>query len=430
MWKKPGTPIPIHHSQLVVGLYIWLDISWIDHPFMTNRIMVETEKQISIIRAHNPDGHLFYYPEMSTAAPLPQQNNSQAQSTDAGAVAAANAEADALVDEVRQEKEAKRAKLRIQQEILARAERDWDNAARSVRDSLLGLARSPKSAGAQLRELSTKTASEIFNGNEVLLHLLGDKKGQGPQFHALNVMTLSMLLGKQAGLSERELCDLAIAALAHDVGKAQIPTALLQSATRKKFEEDFYRQHVQYSMDLATKSGAFSPEAIAIIAAHHEHLDGTGWPLGKKEASKGARVLALVNRYDRLCLPEALGRDAMMPTEALAHIFRKLTGKYDAAMLSLLVRLLGVYPPGTIVQLNDGSLAIVVSPGKTSLQPKVLIYSPEIPKDEAPILELANAPALSITEAIRPVTLPPDVLQWLNPQERLSYFYTVSNGNN
>ena len=68
MWKKPGTPIPIHHSQLVVGLYIWLDISWIDHPFMTNRIMVETEKQISIIRAHNPDGHLFYYPEMSTAA--------------------------------------------------------------------------------------------------------------------------------------------------------------------------------------------------------------------------------------------------------------------------------------------------------------------------------------------------------------------------
>ena len=101
-------------------------------------------------------------------------------------------------------------------------------------------------------------------------------------------------------------------------------------------------------------------------------------------------------------------------------------GKYDKALLSMLIKLLGVYPPGTVVQLSDGTLALVVSPGATSLQPKVLIYSPEVPRDEAPTLDLADEPGLKVAEAIRPSTLPTEVLAWLNPQQRLSYFYSVS----
>ena len=83
-----------------------------------------------------------------------------------------------------------------------------------------------------------------------------------------------------------------------------------------------------------------------------------------------------------------------------------------------------------MVQLSDESLALVVSPGSHSLRPRVLIYSPELPKDEAPMLELAGEPDLKIVETIRPSTLPADVLQWLNPQQRLSYFFSVANAEN
>ena len=390
---------------------------------MTSRIMLTSEKQIKIIRAHQTDGHLYYYPELSTVAALPPTLSAPMEEATEPVV---DLEADALLREMHSQQEAKRIKLRKQRDAATRAERDWENSAKAIRDALVGLSRSPKSAGAQLLDLSTKTAAEICRGKEVLLHLLGDKKGQGLQFHALNVMTLCMLLGKNVGLNERELTDLAIGALAHDAGKAQIPPAILQSATRKKFEEDFYRQHVHYSLEFAKLSGSFSPEALAIIACHHEHIDGSGWPNGKKDLSKGARILALINRYDRLCTPEAAGREALMPTEALAYIFRNQKGKYDAALLSSLIRILGIYPPGTIVQLNDGTLALVVSPGENSLQPKVLIYSPEMAKDDAPTLELASDTGLKITEAIRPSTLPQDVLDWLNPQQRLSYYYSVA----
>jgi HD-GYP domain-containing protein (c-di-GMP phosphodiesterase class II) len=427
MWKKPGTPIPIDPSQVVIGLYIWLDISWVDHPFLTSRILVTTDKEIAMIRAHHVEGRLYYYPEMSKADPAPRR---EAATQTQAELSAAELQDTALRAEVRALELAKKEKLRLQKDAMNRADRSWEDAARATREALLNMARSPKTAGVQLSQLSRQTASAIAKGQEVLLHLLGDKKGQGPQFHALNVMTLSMVLGKHVGLTERELSDLALGALAHDSGKTQVPVAILQSSTRKKFEEDFYRQHVQFSLQFAAESGAFTPEALAVIADHHECADGTGWPKGKKETSRAARVLALVNRYDRLCTPEAPGREALMPSEALATLFRSLAGKYDKALLSSMIKLLGVYPPGTVVQLSDGTLALVVSPGATSLQPRVLIYSPEVARDDAPTMDLADEPGLKVAEAIRPATLPPDVLEWLNPQQRLSYFYSVSAASN
>lgn len=426
MWKKPGTPIPIDPSQVVVGLYIWLDISWVDHPFLTSRIMVNTEKEIAMIRSNHVEGKLYYYPDMSKAEPAPR---SEPPLQTPAQLSASELEAAALKQEVQALELAKKEKLRRQRDAVQRADKNWEEAARVTREALLNLARSPKTAGAQLSQLSRQSASAIAKGQEVLLHLLGDKKGQGPQFHALNVMTLSMVVGKQAGLTERELADLALGALAHDGGKAQIPAAILQAPVRKKFEEDFYRQHVQFSVQFASESGAFTPEALAVIADHHECADGSGWPKAKKETSRAARILALVNRYDRLCTPEAPKSEALMPSEALATLFRSMAGKYDKALLSTLIKLLGVYPPGTVVQLSDGSLALVVSPGATSLQPRVLIYSPEVPRDEAPTLDLADEPGLKVTEAVRPSLLPPDVLEWLNPQQRLSYFYSVSGSN-
>ena len=135
-----------------------------------------------------------------------------------------------------------------------------------------------------------------------------------------------------------------------------------------------------------------------------------------------------MNRYDRLCSPESADGTPLMPAEALATMFRNESSKHDLPLLTALIKLLGVFPPGTVVQLSDGALAMVVSPGSSSLQPKVLIYCPEMSKDEAPTLDLHAETDLKIIEAIRPSALPPDVLKWLNPQQRLSYFFSVDDG--
>jgi hypothetical protein len=184
-----------------------------------------------------------------------------------------------------------------------------------------------------------------------------------------------------------------------------------------------------FSVQLASQSGAFSKEALSIVADHHEAVDGSGWPRGRSESSKAARILAVVNRYDNLCTPEATDATPLMPAEALARMFRMEGKQLDTSILSALIKLLGVYPPGTVVQLSDGSLALVIAPGPTSLHPQVLVYSPDLSKADAPTLELHKEADLKIAEAIRPASLPPDVFAWLNPQQRLSYFFSVDKAN-
>ena len=68
---------------------------------------------------------------------------------------------------------------------------------------------------------------------------------------------------------------------------------------------------------------------------------------------------------------------------------------------------------------------MVVSPGQQSLQPRVLVYSPEMSRRDAPILDLGEEADLKIVEALRPEVLPPDVLVWLNPQQSMTFFYSV-----
>ena len=422
MWKKPSTSVPIHASQLVVGLYIWVDMPWLEHPFLSNRFMLETAKEIAIVQALDTQGRLYYHPDKSTATPGPLKLKSHSEPALNEALQAENA---ALRNELQQLEQAKKDRLQQQKHMAARAEQAWGKAASAVRGALVSLAHSPKAAGQQLAQLSSETASTVTAGQDILLHLLGDKDEQGPHFHALNTMTLCVLVGQRAGLTGHELSDLALAALAHDTGKSEIPRHILKSAKRKRHEEEFYRQHVSFSVQFASKTGVFSRRALEIIADHHEHIDGSGWPAGKKNMGLGARILSVVDRYDRLCSPESPARERLMPAEALATMYSREADKFDPSVLAILIKLLGVYPPGTVVQLSNGALALVISPGIHSLQPRLLIYNPDSPKDDAPTLELETVPELKIVEAIRPTTLPPDVLEWLNPQQRLSYYFSA-----
>lgn len=415
MWKRPEKPIPILPSQLTVGLFVDIDLPWNEHPFLYSKFRITSDAQVAEIQALGLV-QVKYFPDKSTAAPSPVPQVTKAETSPPRPAPQADFEVE------------KRAKLQAQKDNTRRAERGWENAAKQTREALIGLGRSPKQAGQLLSKLSLETAQKVSAGGEVLLHLLGDKKSEGPHFHALNVMTLSMILGKSLKLAEGELADLALGALAHDLGKARVPPHLLKAATRAKHEEEYYRAHVHYGLELARESGVFSDGALAIVSDHHEFLDRSGFPRGISNPGVLSGIVGLVNRYDRLCGPESPEKAALMPAEALSVLFARESAKFDQKLLGLLVKTLGIYPPGTIVMLNDGSLGLVVSPGRESLRPEILIYDPEVAKENAIVIDLQEACELKIDESIRPSALPADVLFWLNPRQRLSYFFSTDAG--
>ena len=412
--NNPEGPQPLGEQRLRLGVYVWIDLPWTAHPFLRNRFRISSDKQLKAL-GELGSRSLYWIPALSDAAPLPPLP------APPGPAQPPPAPPPAPVATGEQ-------KLRRQRLIAARIQREWDASSQQVRESLLGMRDNPKQAGAGMRDLAARLASTMNQG-PVLLQLLGKEPGEGLQHHALNCMTLSMLLARSMNLSPTTVGAIGLGALAHDIGKLLIPAHVLRAENRSSVQESWYREHCRLGVELATDSGAFSEHAIAAIRDHHEALDGSGFPAGKLGPQIGvaARIVAIANRYDRLCSPESpkAKSRALLPAEALKAMWRDEQARLDPSLLAALVRLLGVYPPGTLVRLSDGSLALSVSPSRSSLLPKVLIHDPDIDKSEALLVDLADtAGQLSVDKSLHPDEMPEDALAWLNPRESLTYYFT------
>ncbi len=421
MQKKSSTPIPIGNLQLAVGVFVWLDLPWSAHPFFYNKFRIVTEEQLKQVKALGIE-NIYWIPAKSTVEPTAAREQTSEPAPPAAAQDVAQANSARLNE--------KNERIERQRALKNKAERNWEKAASATKEAILGLRDNPKQAGPRMREVCKSAVTSII-GAEPLLLLLGDKQGDGPQYHALNCMTLSMLVARQLNLPAPAIEEVALGALSHDAGKTMIPAHIIRSDKRSKHEESMYRDHCSNGAYLVRISGSYSEAAISAIEDHHERLDGSGYPSGKSGASIGlsARIVAVVDYYDELCSPEAVGKIPMLPSDALKQMWRLEQSRLDLKIITALVKLLGVYPPGTIVSLNDGSMGLVVSPGKQSLLPKVLIYDADIPKDEAIVMDLAESPGITIESALKPEDISEDAFKWFNPREKLSYYFTAESSN-
>jgi HD-GYP domain-containing protein (c-di-GMP phosphodiesterase class II) len=266
----------------------------------------------------------------------------------------------------------------------------------------------------------------MLENKDVVLHLMNAKAGdESAYYHVLNVTMLALILGKEAQLNAEEMHDLGLGALLHDIGKEKIPSQiLLNKSPWTKAEHGFYQQHVAYGLDMAQRLPEMSAAALDVIAMHHELLDGGGYPgkLEGEQIGRLARIACIANTFDNYC-NRINPADSMTPAEAISFMFKKEQGKYDPVLMQLFVRCMGIYPPGSVVQLNNGQIGLVMSvnPGRL-LQPSLLVYDPDVPKEEALWLDMREASELSVTKVLRPAELEVAVLAYLDPRTRVSYY--------
>jgi hypothetical protein len=105
-------------------------------------------------------------------------------------------------------------------------------------------------------------------------------------------------------------------------------------------------------------------------------------------------------------------------------MFAKLRGKFDPQLLKVFIRCLGVYPPGTIVQLSNGFIGLVSTVNTARpMKPIVLVYNAEVPKEEAMMLDMSHETGVNIAKAIRPAQVPREVYVYLSPGTRVSYYF-------
>ena len=130
-----------------------------------------------------------------------------------------------------------------------------------------------------------------------------------------------------------------------------------------------------------------------------------------------------MNHYDGLCNP-ANRVDTLTPHEALSVLFAKEKAHFDPATLNAFIRMMGVYPPGSVVQLVNGLYALVVSVNSARpLRPKVIVHDPDALQGHGPVLDLESLPELGILRSLKPSQLPRAALDYLSPRQRIYYFF-------
>ena len=156
----------------------------------------------------------------------------------------------------------------------------------------------------------------------------------------------------------------------------------------------------------------------------HEYI-GEAYLMDKKPAEAEKHLAQLESICGNKTCPEYADlAKAMTPHEALSLMFAQRRAKFDTRALQVMIRCLGVYPPGTVVKLSNDAIALVssVNPAKP-LRPWVTVYDASIPKDEAIMLDLEEEPDINIAKALRPIQLPAEVYEYLSPRKRVTYYF-------
>lgn len=185
--------------------------------------------------------------------------------------------------------------------------------------------------------------------------------------HSVNVAMLSMCIGRRINLSRRNLVNLGMSALFHDLGKIEIPNEVLYKKEKLDARElKLIQAHSLNSSRLMLKLKA-APDSKARILVpmfeHHLKYDLSGYPHAgwKKPLTLFGKIISIADKYDTLTSSRAYRKFLLSPDRALGYMFDRAGKDFDPILIKVFINIMGVYPVGTLMKLDTDELALVVS---------------------------------------------------------------------
>ena len=192
--------------------------------------------------------------------------------------------------------------------------------------------------------------------------------------HSVDVATMAMVVGRQYGLTDKEIYEIGISGLLHDVGKSKIPNEVLNKKARLTDEEfTIMKQHSLFGYRILEGKSDISDAVRMGVLQHHGKLNGKGYPLGvpNEKISQYARILSVVDIYDAL-VTERPYKKAFSKRDAVEMIMA-MTDELDIAAMRSFLESVILYPVNSVVQLSNGETAKVVANNAESImRPKVV----------------------------------------------------------
>lgn len=357
--------IPVHQVRL--GMYIHeLKGSWIDHPFWKTKFVLKDTSDLQKLQSSlikevvididlglDVEIHTEANPERATEAPAPVEEKVVVNTT------VKTASTPVCFEEERHK-------------AIAVIQSSKQAVANMFNDIRLGKVIDAEAVMPLVDEIS----SSVLRNSHALISLVRLKSVDDYTYmHSVAVCAMMTALAKELKLSETEIKQAGMAGLLHDLGKAKVPTTIINKpGALSESEFDVIRKHPEMGHALLHAANINDPVTLDVCLHHHEKVDGSGYPfrLKDKEISLFAKMGAICDVYDAVTSRRSY-KQPWEPGMALKRM-ASWEGHFDPKIFKSFVKSIGIYPVGSIVLLKSGRLAVVVDQTENLLKPVVKVF--------------------------------------------------------
>lgn len=366
--------IPV--SELQFGMYVAeLDRPWTDTPFVFQGFVLSTQQQLDALRKYCRTVFIDVERGGAPATPAPPRIAYPERAS------------------VEQEFKPARTAYRVSSVVM----RDVLRAVRIGRTL---------DTGQVVSAVSSMTESVLRNPDALLLFSQLRAKGEYAESHAIDVAIYMITFGRFLQLERPQIEFLGYLGLLQDIGKVRLAVELLEKSGRLSIEEfEQAKLHVRYSEEILRATPGLPAGLAAAASLHHERFDGSGYPKGLRGAEIGlyGRIAGIVDTFDALTVKRPYA-EPVSPSAAISMLYKWRGIYFDAGLVEQFIRCIGIFPVGSLVELNTGEVGVVIAqnPAKRLL-PRVMVIrdaqrSPMIPQK---LLDLARGPMASPEEPYR-----------------------------
>lgn len=181
--------------------------------------------------------------------------------------------------------------------------------------------------------------------------------------HALGCSVWAATFGRHLGLERQDLRELALGGLLCDVGKVRLPRSLLgKTGPLGSSEVAQLRSHVEEGVRIVENTEGITPRIVEMVAGHHERHDGSGYPRGLAglDIPIHARIIGLIDSYDAMTSVRPYS-PSRSPHQAVMELYQSRDRLFQGELVEQFIRACGIYPTGSLVELSDGAVGVVMS---------------------------------------------------------------------
>lgn len=218
-----------------------------------------------------------------------------------------------------------------------------------------------------IRKVAQEIICDLLDDEDIMFNVSGVRqKAESAYSHSINVAALTVFIALHMKIPKNKVREIAIGALLHDIGYIYVDTEI-----RGKNYKDFtdknkreLRMHVVHGYTAVEKEEWLSGIAKEIIFYHHEHIDGSGYPLHIKgdRIKVGTKIVAVCDAFDRMIY--GIYGEKMKVHEVMEYISANSGKMYDEEVTKIFNQVVAAYPTGTIIETNEGEIGIVYKQNK------------------------------------------------------------------